>query len=52
MLNVVREIIGMENVIITPHIAYETQEAIDFILERSMNSIREYFKGAVVDRVV
>lgn len=51
-LKVVREIIEMKNVIITPHIAYETQEAIDFILERSMNGIREYFKGAVVDRVV
>ena len=47
-----KEIIEMDNVIITPHIAYETQEAIDFILEQSMNNIREYFKGAIIDRVV
>ena len=51
-LNLVKEIIEMPNVIITPHIAYETQEAIDFILENSMNTIREYFKGSVINRVV
>lgn len=51
-LKIVKEIINMPNVIITPHIAYETQEAIDFILERSMNGIREYFKGTSIDRVV
>lgn len=51
-LKIVKEIIEMDNVIITPHIAYETQEAIDFILEQSMNNIREYFKGAIIDRVV
>lgn len=51
-LKIVKEIINMPNVIITPHIAYETQEAIDYILERSMNGIREYFKGTTIDRVV
>lgn len=51
-LEIVREIVKYENVIITPHIAYETQEAIDFILETSMNSIRDFFKGGNNDRVV
>jgi len=51
-LKIVRELMLMPNVIITPHIAYETQEAIDYILEVSMNAIREYFKGAVINRVV
>lgn len=51
-LKIVKEIINMPNVIITPHIAYETQEAIDYILEKSMNAIREYFKGSGIDRVV
>lgn len=51
-LKIVNEIINMDNVIITPHIAYETQEAVDFILESSMNAVRDFFKGAHTNRVV
>lgn len=51
-LEIVREIVNYDNVIITPHIAYETQEAIDYILETSMNSIKDFFKGGNSNRVI
>lgn len=51
-LKIVKEIINWDNVIITPHIAYETQEAVDYILQTSMISIMDFFKGANTDRVV
>ena len=42
---VVNELAKMENVIITPHIAYETQDAIDYILEISFKGILDIIKG-------
>ena len=33
------------NVIITPHIAYNTEEAVNYILENTMNQIRNNLKG-------
>ncbi len=51
-LRIVNELVTFDNVIITPHIAYETQEAVDYILETSLNGIREYFKGGHINRVV
>lgn len=51
-LKIVKEIVNWDNVIITPHIAYETQEAVDYILEKSMISIMDFFKGGNTDRVV
>ncbi len=51
-LKIVRDIINLENVIITPHIAYETQEAVDFILNSSMFAIMDFFKGGNTDRIV
>lgn len=51
-MKLVEQIVDYDNVIITPHIAYETQEAIDYILETSMNSIRDFFKGGNDNRVV
>ncbi len=51
-LKIVSEIINLENVIITPHIAYETQEAVDYILNNSMYSIMDFFKGGNTDRIV
>ncbi len=51
-LKLVEQIVNYDNVIITPHIAYETQEAIDYILEISMNSVRDFFKGGNDNRVV
>lgn len=51
-LKIVKEIINWDNVIITPHIAYETQEAVDYILETSLISVMDFFKGANTCRVV
>ena len=42
---IVKELAKMDNVIITPHIAYETQDAIDYILEVSFKGILDCIKG-------
>ena len=36
---------NMPNVIITPHIAYETQDAIEYLLEMSFRGIVDTIKG-------
>lgn len=51
-LKIVEELREMENVIITPHIAYETQEAVDYILQLTMNNITDFYKGRHNGRVV
>ena len=40
-----QKLLDMDNVIITPHIAYETQDAIDYILEISFKGILDIIKG-------
>ena len=42
---IARKLLAMENVIITPHIAYNTVESIDLLLETTFNNIRDYSKG-------
>ena len=42
---VMQKMLGMENVIITPHIAYNTQESINTLLETTFNNIRDFSKG-------
>ena len=44
-------LMGMENVIITPHIAYNTQESIETLLNTTFNNIRDYSKGIYNNRV-
>lgn len=41
----------LDNVIITPHIAYNTKEAIQRILETTMNNIDSFVKGVVDNNV-
>ena len=41
-----------DNVIITPHIAYETQDAIDYILEKTMENIKNIINGDKMCRIV
>lgn len=41
-----------DNVIITPHIAYETQDAIDYILDKTMENIKNTIVGDKMCRVV
>ena len=42
---VTQKLLGMENVIITPHIAYNTHESVEILLNTMFNSIRDYSKG-------
>lgn len=42
---IVQELAVMPNVIITPHIAYETQDAVDYLLEMSFRGISDCIKG-------
>lgn len=51
-LKIVKEIKNFDNVVITPHIAYETKEAVEYILRVSMVSIMDFFKGGYSSRVV
>ena len=42
---ITQKLLGMRNVIITPHIAYNTQESVDTLLETTFNNIRDFHKG-------
>lgn len=42
---ITQKLLGLDNVIITPHIAYNTQESVDTLLETTFNNIRDFHKG-------
>lgn len=42
---ITQKLLGMENVIITPHIAYNTQESVYTLLDTTFNKIRDFHKG-------
>ena len=42
---ITQKLLGMKNVIITPHIAYNTRESVYALLETSFNKIRDFHKG-------
>ena len=44
-VKITQEIIKYPNVIITPHIAYETQESVDYILQKTFDGIIDTIKG-------
>lgn len=48
----VRELAKLPNVILTPHIAYDTQEAVDFILETTFKGLGDFLTGGKGYRVV
>ncbi len=41
----IKKMLGMNNVIITPHIAYNTKESVNTILDTTFNNLRDYSKG-------
>ncbi len=49
---IIKELIKMPNVIITPHMAYESQDAIDFILETTFDSIKDCINGGSKNRII
>ncbi len=49
---VIQKMIELPNVIVTPHIAYSTREAIQDILATTMASISAFFNGEKINRVV
>ncbi len=40
-----QKLLGMQNVIITPHIAYNTKESVEKLLSTTFNNIRDFSKG-------
>ena len=42
---ITQKLLAMDNVIITPHIAYNTKESIDTLLKTTFNNIRDFMKG-------
>ena len=42
---ITQKLLAMDNVIVTPHIAYNTKESIDTLLKTTFNSIRDFMKG-------
>ena len=48
---ITQKLFEMKNVIITPHIAYNTKEAVDYILTETFNLIRDSLKGVNTNRV-
>ena len=48
---VTQKLFNMDNVIITPHIAYNTHDSVNYLLEKTFNNIRDYLKGMNTNRV-
>ena len=51
IVNITKKLFSMPNVIITPHIAYNTYETVNYLLEATFNNIRDNLKGMSSDRV-
>lgn len=47
----IKKLIKMPNVLITPHIAYKTQDSIDYILKTTMISIKDNLKGGHTNKI-
>ena len=48
---VTQKLFNMDNVIITPHIAYNTHDSVNYLLTKTFNNIRDYIKGVNTNRV-
>ena len=48
---ITEKLLEMTNVLITPHLAYNTKEYIDFVLKTTFNNIRDNIKGIYSNRI-
>jgi len=48
---ITEKLLNLPNVLITPHLAYNTKEYIDYVLEYTFNNIRDNIKGIYTNRV-
>ena len=48
---ITEKLLDMPNVLITPHLAYNTKEYIDYVLETTFNNIRDNIKGMYSNRI-
>ena len=48
---ITKKLLKLPNVIITPHVAYNTSDSIDYVLETTINNIRDAQKGMYTNRV-
>ncbi|MCQ2754877.1 MAG: hydroxyacid dehydrogenase [bacterium] len=48
---ITQKLLAMDNVVITPHIAYNTNEAIETLLATTFNNILDFYKGERTNRV-
>ena len=46
-----QKLLDMDNVIITPHIAYNTKESVHYLLEETFNNIKDFSKGMHTNQV-
>jgi D-lactate dehydrogenase len=46
------KLLDMPNVIVTPHIAFDTIEAVHRILQTTINNIKAYLEGNIINRVL
>jgi len=49
---VTQKLIELPNVIVTPHIAYNTEEAVKTILETTFKNIEDFYQGIKTNRIV
>ncbi len=48
---ITQKLLELPNVLITPHIAYNTKDSIEYVLETTINNIRDFIKGFYTNRV-
>ena len=48
---ITEKLLDMPNVLITPHLAYNTKEYAEFVLEKTFNNIRDNIKGNYTNRI-